>query len=316
MLTLPRLPLWAHASTCILGENLAGHDLTGFYNFAVRNRLIRPDMNLLIAKNATPSQILNTTMPLVSNSGRALIIMEKYQERELGNYVPVSLNDFLITAATPGVDPAVPRVALLADPDNMTIRVGQQDGSQSQVKQKLILNGTAVFKGRRMVGSLDETESRGYRWLNSKIHKGGLVTMSSPLNPDEIISLEIIDFSCSSHPEFKQGQIKMKINIKAELTFYEQDGTSPILTAANKSLLQKQAEEKIKAEVGACILKSQSLDSDIMGWGKIIYHEQPRLWKKLRSTWYLTLPDIGSEIDVQARVLRTGLIQKIFRFKE
>ncbi|HWP98172.1 MAG TPA: Ger(x)C family spore germination protein [Syntrophomonadaceae bacterium] len=316
MLRLPRLPLWAQASTCILGENLALQDLTGFYNFAVRNRVIRPDTNLLIAKNATPARILNTTMPLVSNSGRAFVVMEETQEKQLGIYVPVSLNDFLIDAATPGIEPAVPQVTLVANPENPVNKISQQENNQSQPGEKLILSGTAVFKGTKMVGSLDETESRGYRWLNSRIHKGGLITMSSPLNPGETISLEIIEFSSSSQPEFNQGQITMKIEVSTGLTFYEEDGTSPILTPETRSLLQKQAAQEIQREITACISKSQSLNSDILGWGRTIYQNQPHQWERLSPTWYQTFPHINSQIDVQVRVVRAGLDPKIFQFKE
>jgi spore germination protein KC len=303
-LSLARLPMWAHAGTIIIGNNLASQDLARVVDFVARNRNIRKSALVFISSGSTGKECLEAEVPLESHSSAALKRLIRIQEQQLGIYLPVTLDQFLETLATPGIDPVAPQVAI------------RETGG----KKNLRLVGTAVFKDRKMVGSLDETESRGYRYLSSKMINGGLIIIQSPLenspSSDKLISIELTRSQATVSPQFEGDRIKnMKIQVEAEGNFYEQTFTGDVLSLDNVNKMQEMVNEKIKAEITASIMKAQGLDSDIFGWGRSIYRRNPALWKEIEKDWPTVFPGIETDISVDFKLRRTYLLDKSFEFK-
>ncbi len=299
LLFLPHMPLWSHSNSIILGEKMARNDLSVLIDFLSRNRNVRPEIIMLVALQTTPEEILKIPLPLRRFSGKNFGNLLKIQETQLGIYVPITMSEFISKLAIPGIEPAVPQVAVV------------QEGK----KEKLILQGMAVFKGPQMVGSLNETESRGYRWLNSTINHGGIVVINSPINKEDSITLEISQFQHKTRPQLNQGKLKMNIEVETNLTFYEQDGTGELLNLEMSKLMEELARQEIEKEISACIIKSQSLQSDILGWGRTVNRYQPEEWQRLGSEWPSIFPGVESEIRVKTKITRANLSIKSFEFK-
>jgi Ger(x)C family germination protein len=299
LLYMPHLPLWSHATTIILGDKLVQDDLSVLIDTLSRNYNLRPEITILVASHTSPDQVLNVPLPLRRFSGKNFGNLLKIQEMQLGIYVPIAMNEFISKLAIPGIEPAVPLVAIKPE--------GQ--------KEQLILQGMAVFKGPQMVGSLNEVESRGYRWLNSTINRGGILLISSPLNKEDNITLEISHFKHKTRPHLNMGKLKMVIEVEADLIFYEQNGTNELLDLESTKLVEELARQQIEKEISSCITKSQSLQSDILGWGRTVNRYQPNEWKRLGSEWPRIFPGMESEIKVKTRVTRTTLSIKSFQFK-
>lgn len=295
MLSLGRLPEWPSISTFVIGENLAQKDLALLCDFLLRNRNIRPTSNLLLSKGCCPEEVLSFPMPLTSYTGEDLKIILELQEKQLGIYVPTDMHEFLRKLSMPGIDPVIPQLAIEGE--------------------KLFINGTAVFKERRMVGVLNEQESRGYRWLNGRCANGGMIEINFPKRPDEVVSLEIRQFYSKITPQVDEGELKMKVIVKVELSFYEQSKSGELLNLSGKKELEELAAREIKREITACIEKAQFLGSDILGWGYILQKRQPELWKQYAAEWTDIYPAIASDIEVETLLLSLMLSQKSFRFR-
>ncbi|PKM77513.1 MAG: hypothetical protein CVU90_06605 [Firmicutes bacterium HGW-Firmicutes-15] len=299
LLFLPQMPLWSHSNAFIIGEKMARKDVSLMTDFLSRNRNVRPEVIMLVALQTTPGEVLKIPLPLRRFSGKNFGNLLKIQETQLGIYVPVTLNDFISKLSIPGVEPAVPQVAIVKE----------------EKKEKLILQGMAVFKGPQMVGSLNEMESRGYRWLNSTVNHGGIIIIRSPINNEDTITLEINQFQHKTRPQLNQGKLKMEIDVETELVFYEQNGTGELLNLEMSKLMEELARQEIEKEISACIIKSQSLQSDILGWGRSVNRYQPEEWKWLGSEWPSIFPGVESEIRVKTKIIRANLSIKSFEFK-
>ncbi|ABI67432.1 Ger(x)C family spore germination protein [Syntrophomonas wolfei] len=295
MLSLPRLPEWSSISTFIIGEELAREDMAMLGDFLLRNRSLRPTVNLVLSRGCTPEDILSLPMPLSPYSGKGLETILDLQEKQLGIYVPTNVNEFVHKLTTAGIEPVVPQVSI--------------------EEKKLFINGTAVFKGRRIVGSLNEGESRGYRWMNARSFNGGIIDLVSPQNPGELVILEIKQFTSKTTPTLEQDHLKMKIKVQAELVFYEKSKTAELLTLSGKEELERLAAQEIKQEISACIKKSQLLGSDILGWGYILQRHEPQLWESFSANWGNIFPTWESDIEVETLIVSSMLSQKSFRFR-
>lgn len=303
--SLPRFPLWAHAGVIIIGEDLAKQDLSRAADFIGRNRNVRKTSLLFITKGITGKECMEAELPMEAYSLPGLKKLIRIQEQQLGIYTPINVDQFLIDLATPGIQPAVPQVT-----------IQERDG-----KQVLRLDGTAVFKDRKKVGELDETESQGYRFLNPKMITGGLIIVQSPLdnlpNSERLISIELTRSQATISPEIEENKLKsMKIHIEAEGNFYEQTFDGNILNIEMFNKMNVLIGEQIEQEIAAAIMKAQLLDSDIFGWGRSIYRKNPDLWSQLEDDWPDIFPGVKTDITVNFEIRRTYLLDKSFEFKE
>ena len=305
MLSLPRLPLWAHAGVIIIGQDLAHADLAQAADFMARNRNVRKTSSLFISKGVSGKECLEASLPIETYSIAGLKKLIRIQEKQLGIYMPVNLDVFLEKLATPGIQPAVPQVTIM-----------EMDG-----QKMLRLDGTAVFKGRQVVGSLDEVESQGYRFLSPKMITGGLITIHKPgdNSPDsnKLIAIELTRSQAHINPQIKDGKFKkMQIKVEAEGNFYEQNFVGQILTLDDVKKIEELTNEEIKKKMTAAIMKTQGLNSDIFGWGRIIAQKNPALWQSLEADWPVIFAGIEADISVDFSLRRTYLLDKSFEFRE
>ncbi|MEN6391374.1 MAG: Ger(x)C family spore germination protein, partial [Syntrophomonas sp.] len=318
MLSLSKVPEWAHVRAIILGENLVKSDLSQISDFMTRNRSVRPDISLFISSGTTPVEIMGAQFPLTNDLGSGLLALVNLNQDQLGIYVPTTMEEFTYRLATPGIEPLVPQVTLTEAPSPGNVSEGQTDtnGRQTNNKKKQIsLSGAGAFKGRKMVGSLNETECRGYRWLSPTSTEGGLFIIPSPLNPEEDITLEVIAFGTQSRPEVVEGQISIRIKIEALLNFYEESGIAPVLEPESAGQIEAAAAQEIERQIKSCISRSQELGSDFLGWGRLVYEYQPSEWEQVQSEWPNLFPGVKYSLQIKTVLKRSNMTSKSFQFK-
>jgi spore germination protein KC len=305
LLSLPRLPLWAHSGVVLFGEELAGQDVALVADFIARNRNVRKTSMVFVTKGVSAQDCLEAELPLETYSIAGLKKLIETQEQQLGYYAPVTLDQFLEDLSAAGVQPAIPQVTLV----------------ESNGKKVLRLDGTAVFKNRRVVGSLNQNESQGYRYLSSKMITGGLIIVDYPqstMGPTQHnkVTFELTRSQATAEPVFENGRLKMRIKIEAEGNFYEQNFTGEILTFNNIKTIENLADAKIEEQIVAAITAAQGMESDIFGWGRMIRRQQPEVWSDLEEDWPARFAAIEPEITIHFAMRRAYLLDQSFEFKE
>jgi Ger(x)C family germination protein len=293
------IPLWGQVQVSLLSDTLAKRGVADMIDFLSRNRYARKTNTLLITNNATPEQVLNINPYLELYTGTAIRKLIKNQEKQLGIYSFTDSKEFLQKLSDPGIEPTVPMITI------------QKNGTDKQ----LLLDGTAVFKGTKMVGSLNETESRGFNLMNPNIPTIGLFLIHSPINPENLITLEISFSQSKVKPVINGQNIKMKIEINIDGNFYEQSGTDNLFTPKMFKLVEKKADQELTRQLVMSINKAKSLDSDIFGWGNLVYQQDPEVWKQVAADWDQLFPEIPYEIKVNFYLRRSYLTDRPFEFR-
>ena len=296
-LSFSSIPIWSHVQLSILGESLAKKGIAA--DFLARNRFVRKNNLLVVTHNASPEQILNVKPYLESYTAMAIKKLLKNQEYQLGIYTPTDTNDFLQRLSNPGIEPAAPMITI------------SRNGAEEQV----LLEGTAVFKGIKMIGSLNELESHGYSLMNPKPKAGGLFLIHSPLDPEQYVTLELSRSQAKITPIIQGQDISIKIQITAEGNFYEQSGGGNLFTPKIFKQIEQAADLELKRRMSMSIRKAQALNSDIFGWGYSIYRSDPAAWKTVEADWDQRFPEISYEIDVDFDLRRSYLTDKSFVFR-
>lgn len=280
-LTLPRFPLWFHASTLVLGENLAKRGLTDVVDFFPRNNNIRQNTLIVMSRGATAAEILQVQTPLEPHSAVGIRRILETQQNIVGIYVPVTLAEFLQRMASPGIDPVLPQVKIITYGDLKFLKI----------------DGTAVFRGPELVGELNETESRGFRFLSPGQIRGGIIVIPAPGDEARYVTIELLTSQATVKPIWEEGQLRMLVEINAEGNFYDQTSDKQLLTLGNFSLVEEQTARQIEKEIYQAVRKAQEYQADIFGWGRQVNIHNPDLWAQVESDW----PEVFSQMDVTVK---------------
>ena len=299
-LSLPRLPLWSMADTIVIGEELARKDSYLFIDTATRNPRIRYNVSLFLSRGASPEDIFNIEVPPENYSGTALEKLIENQSGQAGIYIPVDMKNFLYRSSAPGIEPIIPQIII--------------EGQGAE--KKVTLQGTAVFKGRKMVGSLDERETRGLALLNTGAIKRTIFNIRIPFgNREDEIALELTDYQTRVKPVIKEESIIMEIVIDAEGNLIEHNMASELGAPETIRKMELAAGQALAQEVQRCIDQSQYLESDILGWGQIISRSHPKTWRQLESRWPTIFAGIKSDVKVNFELRHSYLQKKAFLFQ-
>jgi Ger(x)C family germination protein len=293
------IPIWSQVQVSMLSDTMAERGIADQIDFLNRNRFVRKSNTLVVTKNVTPEQIFNIKPYLETYTGLAIRKLIKNEEKQLGIYTHTDLKEFLQKIADPGIEAAIPMI---------TIR---KNGSEEQ----LLLEDTAVFKDTKMVGILNETESRGYSLMNPKTKTIGLFLIPSPVNPKNKVTLEISYSQAKVKPVINGQNIKMYIEINIDGNFYEQSGGENLFTPEMFKMIERAAEKELTRQMILTINKAKALNSDIFGWGKMVYHQDPVLWKQIEGDWDQLFPEIPYEIKVTFALRRSYLTDTSFVFR-
>lgn len=294
ILVMPRLPVWSHADIFVLGENLSETDLTYITDFLARNRNVRGDSFMLQTHGITPYDVFSGTCPMATCSSRGLVDIMRWQELQLGTTVMITSTEFLSKLHASGMDPVIPRVTIVEHGGNKVLTV----------------DGLAVFQKNRLVGFLNEKESRGYRWLNPRTSRGGLIILEDPLPGVSFLTLEVTRFNSNTRAQIDGDTITMQIKLDVQVNFYDQGGSKNIQNPEDAVPIESAAAEEIESQIRACINKSQELNSDILSWGNHIHRHHFDEWQKLKPVWYEILPGITADVQVRVRLRGSSLLNQ------
>lgn len=298
-LLLPRLPLWFHASTLLLGEDLAKRGITDIVDFLYRSINIRHNTLLVMTRGATAAEVLQVQTPLEPHSAAAIRRILETQENQTGIYVPITVDEFLYRIATPGIDPVLPQVRIIIQ------------GGQKLLK----IDGMAVFRGTEWAGELNETESRGFRFLSPKQIRGGLIIIPAPGDETRFVTIELISSQAKAKPILEEGQLRMLVEIKADGNFYDQTSPLPLVNLETFNILEEMTAHQMEKEIYQAVRKAQEYKADIFGWGRLVQINDPALWSQVEKDWPEVFSQIAVDVKVDFELRRTYLTDRSFIIK-
>lgn len=207
--------------------------------------------------------------------------------------VKVNLNEFLKNLISPTSDPIACRIEMIQD-------------NQSK-SQKMRFTGASVFKGDKLVGFLDQHETRGLNWILGKV-VSGIILVKSPLDDNKNVALEIIRASSRITPEILDDEIKIIIEVKEEGNLAEQFSHVELTNTEMFKELERRKAQVIKNEIQSVLEKAQKKwGVDIFGFNKAVHRKYPQEWKTLQTNWRDILPKINVEVKVDAKLRTSGL---------
>lgn len=283
-----RIPFYQHTQVIVIGKAAAEHGLYPFLDTVIRNPAGRPNILLAISDNkASDILAVEDGMENIQAVGMANII--KLSAR-FSKYPAVTCLDFTSRFIGKTTAPVAPIMGVF-----------EETGPEGKRQKKICINGTAVFKGDKMIGKLNEQESSGLLWVINQIEKGFVIIPEA--------SLEIIGSKTKIIPELTGGKIKITVEIEEEANLIQYNNARNITPDLIHQLEKAQARE-IESQAKAVIKKSMALNADIFDFGGAVHRKYKKEWKKMEPRWDDIYPTIEVSVKVKTRLDEIGDINK------
>lgn len=174
----------------------------------------------------------------------------------------------------------------------------------------MAINGTALFKDDKMVGWLNQEESRGLLWLRGQVNRGQ-IKFSLPEGSKGLMSNEIYTAKTKIKPVVSNGQIIMKVKIDAETVVEEITADVPMDRPEDIKRLEQAQDQAIYREIQAALDAAQKqLQVDVFGFGEAIHREYPQQWQEMKPVWDELFPELQVELEIKSTILHTNLISR------
>lgn len=295
---LPREIFFSHNRVIVIGEKLARKGVMPILDFFERNRQSQLNSYILVTgKEAAEMLEFQPKFEKLASE-----IMK--EEMKIGTGTSVRLGRFLTMLMDEGEEPYAPQI---------TIVPSKRDESDSKKAQSLMTGkGTAVFREDRLIGWLNEKETRGLMWVRNEMREGVITVNIPEESGGGYVSAEIGTVRSKMTPVMRNGDIRMKLDLSASLNVSENASDLVLGDLNNIGLLRILFADVIRQRVEMMCGKVQKkLRSDILGFGQAVYRRDPHAWRTLYAqNWNSRFPDIKVEITASVKVLQTGLVGK------
>jgi len=289
--------LLSHLQVIVISREAAEQGIYDFIDFFARDPEPRLDIRVLVAEKEA-GEIMRH--PVGVKSIPALCLYRAVQTAALNALAPdITMQEANIRLASETIELIAP-----------IAKIYQEKEIDGEKETRVDIAGTAVFRGDKMVGTLNQQESRGLLWILGEVKTGIIVTEHAEGKQ----SLEIVKAQSKITPEIRDNELVVKIAVDVTSNLGDQQCsknlTDPVMIA---SLEEKQTAE-IKKEISGAVKKAQELKADIFGFGDEFRRKYPEQWKKLEQHWAKLFPGIKIELEIKSRIKASGaLIEPIYQ---
>ncbi len=308
---LPKRLFWNYLQAIIISEDLARVGVEQYLDILFRNIRNRKNAWVFITKGSTKS-IFKINPQIEKNPSILINSLVQTEQGFLGKSRVIRSKNFQRELGEPGVDPVV-SVLGIWDTDEKKLL---PPGAKVPEKSELALDGSAVFRGDKLVGWLSPEESQAYLLMKGEM-KTGLIVVPHPDNPQNKAGIEVNKNSAKLKAEIVGDQIKAHVTIKIKgnlgdqwLNRPEQKAEEPGEQPEFYLKLDQALENKVKSNVEELLAKSQTeFNSDILGIGNYLWYRYPNDWEQIQSNRLDYYKKAAIEVEVKVDIAAPNVMR-------
>lgn len=314
--TLPRTPYLAHLRILVIGEEIARQGLEDVLDYLSRDGRTRPDFYVIVARNSRAYEVLTKTTQIETLAAQNLY---DNLERALESWAPVVavyIENFISDLESSGKDPVLTGVEIVqaSVDEHLQSEKNKNDPGAIHPNTELKYTGIGVFNDTKLVGWLNEEESKGYNYLRDSVKT---TVGIAPCEKEQQggVTMRISGAKTKVSVSLKQGKLQyfVKQHIQANVAEVncEMDLQNPKTLEYLKKATEKAAIEIMKST----IRKQAEMHVDILGLGDIVHQKYPAYWRKNHKNWPENVNQAPFTFDTKVKIMDTGTESQSFQWK-
>ena len=269
-LTMPKKIYLNHLAIIIISDLVAQKGISPVLDYFLREPQTYQNFNVIFSKNTKAKDILSIINPLSDYPSQNINNIIKINEKEQGRITDSKLNYIIDSIISKGKNPVINSIILIGNKEQGT-KKEEQDNSLTNSYTKLDTLG--IFKDDRLVGWASINESIGINMLKNDLKQ---LYLDIPCKDNHII---ITTNNYKLKNEIKKNRINVFITLNGNISE----------VGCNVDLNDKSTIEMIESKVTNLLLsytsdaidKAKQLETDIFGYGNLIYKKYPRYFNSL-----------------------------------
>jgi spore germination protein KC len=300
----PRKIYGSHLRVLVIGEQVAKEGIGDVIDLLSRDPEIRNDFYIVVSRNAKAGDTLQVLTSLEDIPANKLYAALETSEKNWAPTLTVTLDQLSAHLMEAGMEPMLTGVEVKGE-----ISTGESKDNVAQIKPQTQLqyHGTAVFRGDKLVGWLNDPESKGVHYAMNRV-KSTIVVV--PCENGGKTGIELIDTDAELKAKAinhqPSGTIKVQVEGKvSEVECRELDLSKRETISELEEKTEKDIEGKIKE---ALKVTQQEYESDVFGFGKAMHRSSPAYWKTVEKNWDEQFKNLPVDVTVDVTIRRTGTI--------
>lgn len=294
---------WSHVRILLFSETMARRGVAPVLEFFERGRQLRTIARPAVVEGDLES-VLNSDFPLDETGSRGLTRQMVTIVFERAMFPSKTIRELYITASQPGKELFLGRAYVTS---------GSSEIGDPAAANPVQIRGGAVFRGDRLQGWLDERDTTGWNWVAGRVVRA-IQVIKFPASEGDFVTVEIIEVRSQCKPVKTSQGIHIQIHVGVDGRI--EDATASLeLEPEILATLERRLAETVRNDINSAIANSQSYNSDIFGFGNLISRKMPGEWGGIEESWDQLFPQLIVNIDVEANIRRSGLINESLHFR-
>lgn len=285
-----KIPYWGHATSIIIGEEVAREGIMTFLDLISRNAEVRLGIDVFISKGQSAKEVLSHGALSTDVKSYELAIMVN-ESKYLVKVPVLKAYEVINELAVPKVHIVLPTIQSFSNDKEVTN----------------LLSGGAVFSQGKLVGFLSDEKMLRYLFIRDDVESGTLKVKTGIDNPGDTIILEIFGSNTKVKPIYGRETIGFDIFIKTDVGIWELTTMTDYISPQGRKELKRLAEESLENEIRNHIKDVQKkFGFDIFGFGNIIRQRNNKLWKTIEDDWDSIFVDMDVNINCDIEIKNSG----------
>lgn len=280
---------FAHRRVVLVGEELGREGVGPALDILTRVPSNR-STSLLIMTKGPASSLLNIDSPAEQYPAELI--------REIAQAIikdPTSVQSFLDTLYTDGIDPMAPVMQLRQT----------EPGPAGAVFSTAKFGGLAVFRQDKVAGYLSPEDSNAIL-----LAAGQSRTVSLPISPpgDEGQMAVVINTVQSDlQPRINRGRPAILLQVRAGATIQENVAPYQVTAPGGRQVIEEAVNRQLQQQISQAVSRLQTeYRSDALGFGDAFRRKLPREWKHMSARWGELYPEVEVSVQVAVHIEHAG----------
>lgn len=282
---IPRKIFFGHLQAIVISEKVAKEGITDYLDLFLRH----------------PRPSTHTYVFISKGSAKELLSLQT------DLYSPVELMRGIARTETLMNKTILEVLEMLKDGDTAIPMVEKLPPEKGKKPNQTIpyLNKTAIFKGDKMVGSLDDNLTRGAMWVRNEIKEARVTII--PKNENEPITLAVLNAKTKLVPKISGDKWKITIKGKASGMIIVNYGNQNLKDKKTIDQLEKEFAkgiEKRMAETVQYVQKKKKVR--LFEFGEAFERKYPKRFYAVKDRWGDIYPTVEVEYDMKVNIRADG----------
>lgn len=301
----------AHLRIIVIGEELAREGIGDALDLLSRDYELRADSFLLIAKRTTAAHVLEILTPLEKIPANKIYDSIQTSEKVWAPVMSVTLDTFINDMESKGKNPVISGILVTGNSEKGSTN---ENLKTIQPAASIQNNGLAVFRRDRLIGWLNQQESKGYNYIVNNIDSTvGIVDCPHGGK----VALEVIHSEAKIKSSVRNGRLRLAVDLRSEQNVGEVKCQIDLTEPQAVQALEQQAEKVMQGILEHAIEAAQKkYKSDFLGFGNAVHRSNPGEWKSLQKDWEEVFEVTDVDVTVKVNIKRTGTVTNSYMEKE